>query len=196
MKADAITAKILQDARAGAAQTLSEARQRAEKMRKDADAQLEQKRRELEEQTQQECKVLRDRMLRMAELDQRKALLAAKRDVIDEAFEVALGAMRVMGEDQQRAYNRRVLLEVAQGGEELIIAKNDEKLFDEAFIDSINQALATAGKAPVTRSKQRRETGGGFILKKAGLEVNCTYFAMLSQFKSALEAEVAQMLFD
>ena len=139
---------------------------------------------------------MRDRMLRMAELDQKKALLSVKRQVIDLAFADALERMAAMGAEQKREYIEKLLLASAQGGEELIPSAEDKALFDPAFMARLNAQLQKAGKAAVTLSSQDRPLGGGFVLKQGGLEINCAFSAVLSQARSALEAEVAAVLFN
>lgn len=196
MNAEAITAKILEDARAQAAAALSEAQHKADDLRRRDEAAIEQKRQESEVQADRQAAELRDRMLRMAELDQKKALLSVKRQVIDLAFADALQRMAAMGADQKKDYIEKLLLDSAQGGEELIPSGEDKALFDPAFMARLNAQLQKAGKAAVTLSGQTRPLGGGFVLKQGGLEINCAFSAVLSQARSALEAEVAGVLFN
>lgn len=196
MNAQAITDKILEDARAQAASTLSEAQQKAESLRRQSEAAVEQKRQESEKQADRQAADLRDRMLRMAELDQKKALLAVKRQVIDQAFDEALKRMAAMGAAQKKDYIEKLLVESAQGGEDLIPSSEDKALFDGAFMDRLNGRLKQAGKAPVTLKDEDRPLGGGFVLKQGGLEVNCAFRAVLKEARPALEAEVAGVLFN
>ncbi len=196
MNAEAITAKILEDARAQAAAALSEARRKADDLRRQNEAAIEQKRQESEAQVNRQAGELRDRMLRMAELDQKKALLSVKRQVIDLAFADALERMAAMSADQKKDYVEKLLLDSAQGGEELIPSSEDKALFDPAFMDRLNARLQKAGKKAVRLSGQDRPLGGGFVLKQGGLEINCAFSAVLSQVRSALEAEVAGVLFN
>lgn len=196
MNAEAITTKILEDARAQAAMTLSEAKHRADTLRRQGEAAIEQKKQESEKQADTQASQLRERMLRMAELDQKKALLTVKRQVIDQAFEDALKRMTGMTDEQKRGYIHNLVLESAQGGEELIPSSEDKALFDQTFIAKLNDSLQKAGKAPITLKDESRPLGGGFVLKQGGLEINCAFRAVLGQARSALEAEVAAVLFN
>lgn len=196
MNAEAITSKILEDARAQAAAALGEAQRKADDLRRRDEAAIEEKRQQSEAQADRQAAEMRDRMLRMAELDQKKALLLVKRQVIDLAFADALERMAAMGADQKREYIEKLLLASAQGGEELIPSAEDKALFDPAFMARLNGQLQKAGKAAVTLSGQDRPLGGGFVLKQGGLEINCAFSAVLSQARSALEAEVAALLFN
>ncbi len=196
MNAEAITSKILEDARAQAAAALGEAQRKADDLRRRDEAAIEEKRQQSEAQADRQAAEMRDRMLRMAELDQKKALLSVKRQVIDLAFADALERMAAMGAEQKREYIEKLLLASAQGGEELIPSAEDKALFDSAFMARLNAQLQKAGKAAVTLSSQDRPLGGGFVLKQGGLEINCAFSAVLSQARSALEAEVAAVLFN
>lgn len=196
MNAEAITLKILEDARAQAAQVLRDAHQRADELQAQGDAQIEARRLESEAQAEKQADELRDRMLRMAELDQKKALLAAKREVIDQAFEDAGRRMEEMDGAAKKAFMGKLLLGSAEGGEEIIPDEKDRGLFDAAYMAHLNDALEKAGKEGVTLSPKSRDLGGGFVLKKGGLEINCAFDAVLRQMRPALEAEVAGVLFD
>lgn len=196
MKADAIMAKIIDDARSTAAQTLSDANARAQQIRQRAEEEGIKKRAETMDQARRECIELRDRMLRMAELDQRKAQLAVKREVIEQAFEAALQKMSAMPAKQKLTYMERLIVDNAQGDEEIVVSAEDAKLFDAGYIGRLNAELTKIGKiSGLTLSDERREMDGGVILKKNGMEVNCTFRAMLNQIRPSLEASVAQMLF-
>lgn len=196
MNAEAITLKILEDARAQAAQVLRDAHQRADELQAQGDAQIEARRLESEAQAEKQADELRDRMLRMAELDQKKALLAAKREVIDQAFEDAGRRMEEMDGAAKKAFMEKLLLGSAEGGEEIIPDEKDRGLFDTAYMAHLNDALEKAGKEGVTLSPKSRDLGGGFVLKKGGLEINCAFDAVLRQMRPTLEAEVASVLFD
>jgi len=196
VNAEAITLKILEDARAQAAQVLRDAHQRADELQAQGDAQIEARRLESEAQAEKQAGELRDRMLRMAELDQKKALLAAKREVIDQAFEDAGRRMEEMDGAAKKAFMEKLLLGSAEGGEEIIPDEKDRGLFDAAYMAHLNDALEKAGKEGVTLSPKSRDLGGGFVLKKGGLEINCAFDAVLWQMRPTLEAEVAGVLFD
>lgn len=197
MNAEPITQKILEDARAAAAATLSAANERAALTRKKAADEMSAKREQVMNQMRLDCVELRSRMLRMAELDQRKLMLAAKREVIDQAFEDALGRMRKMPDEERAAYMQRLLMESAGGDEEIIPSSEDAHLFTPAFMQEINARMKQIGRLGALRmATETREMGGGFVLRKGGMEINCSFFAVLSQSKPQLEAEVAGILFD
>ena len=196
MNADAITSKILEDARQSASQTLKEADERAQNLRAENDRKAEQDQNAAMELARKDCADLRDRMLRMAELDQRKELLSMKRGVIDAAFDEALLGLRSMSAEKARAFMEKTLLSFAKGDEGVIVSKGDEKVFDESFLARVNDQLKRAGKSGnLALTGEVRDAGGGLLLRSEGMEVNLTYPSVLSERRPELEAEVAAILF-
>ena len=133
-------------------------------------------------------------MLRMAELDQRKALLAAKRAVMDEAFDLALEKMIAMPAAQARAYNLKLLCTLARGGDQLVVGTPAPAWLDDSFLEEANRALEQAGGG-LTLSPDQPALKGGFVLRREGMELNCSYEALLKTRRLALEGEVAGILF-
>lgn len=197
MNADAITARILEDARKSASQTLREAESRTAALRAEDERRRADQLERAMEQARKDSAELRDRMLRMAELDQKKELLGAKRGVIDLAFEAALENMRAMPAHRARAFMEKRLVEFSEGDERVIVSEGDEATFDQSFIDQVNATLEKAGKScALALSGEIRPLGGGLILSRGGMEVNFTYPSILAERRPALEAEVAAILFE
>lgn len=195
MNADAILKRIEQEARQAADAALSEARARADALQASCQTKLAQEDEAAMERARKDALALDDRMQRMAELDARKALLREKRVVLDEAFALALKKMQAMPAAQAKRYAMAVLLDVARG-DETLIADADSTWCDAAFVREANAALAAAGREGKLRlSGEKRALGGGFLLVRGGMEVNCSFEAAISARRLELEAEVASLLF-
>lgn len=195
MNADGILQRIEQDAREAAAAMLREAQLKAEEIRAASDARIERGREAAMEQARGDALALDDRMGRMAKLDARKDLLAAKRGVLDDAFSMALDKMAAMPEDKARAFGLSMLLSSA-AGEEVVIPDAASSWCDAAFVASANAALVKAGKpGKLTLSPLKRNLGGGFVLERGGMEVNCSFAAALDARRMDIESEVAAKLF-
>ena len=96
MDVQGILNKIESDAREAAAQQLDEAKRRAQELREQGEARMRAEREAMERKADADAQELESRMLRMAELEDRKARLGAKRRVLDEAF--ALGIERLFAQ--------------------------------------------------------------------------------------------------
>lgn len=193
---DSIRDKLLSDARRDAARIISDADVRAQQARAASEARIADARAKAQLDVDAQAEEARSRMLRMAELDMRKALLAAKREAIDEAFCRALERMRAMDTAAARDFAARTMLESAEGTEEIVFDARDERVYTPGFVESVNAALKASGRpGRLTISAQRRAINGGFILKSGGAETVCTYEALLSQARGALEGDVMRLLF-
>ena len=194
MNADTIARRIVEDARRAAQETVDAANARAEEACKAAVAEAEKKREAALARADEEAAKQRETFLRMAELDQRKAMLAMKRDMVDSAFDRALEALVAMPVERARAVNLRLLQEAAEGEMELVICQADEAIFSEEFLAEANRILAARG-ARVRLAEARKPSRGGFILRRGGMEISCEYAALIAQLRPHWEADVAQMLF-
>ena len=195
MNADTILKRIEQDARQSAEATMDDARKRAEALSAARREKLSQEDEAAMARARKDALALDDRLQRMAELDARKALLAEKRRVLDEAFALALEKMRKMPAARAKEFALRTLLESAQG-DETVVADQDSSWLDDAFIAEANKALAASGReGNLTLAHEKQALGGGFLLTNDGMEVNCSFPAVLSARRLELEADVASALF-
>ena len=137
---------------------------------------------------------LEGRMLRMAELEDKKAQLAVKRQVMDDVFALAVEKLRRLPEEEKRAFFREQLLSTARGDEELFIGQEENAWFSDAFLADLNAALAAAGK-PGCLKKGGSVDGCGFELRQGGEAQRCTFEALVEGSRMALEGDVARVLF-
>ncbi len=196
MNAQAILEKIGSDGRQAAAVLLKEAGERAEAIRAESDKKIARLREETIAKAQAEAAELEVRMHRMAELDERKALLAAKRCLMDQAFQAALMKLKQMTPEQMESFFLSMALSSCKGAETLLIGALHDAWYTPALADKVNAALNAAGKpGRIILSKERRQGVTGVILLGDGMEINCTLEALLEDRRLQLEAEVASILF-
>ena len=137
-----------------------------------------------------------------AKMNARRAELDAKEDVIDAAFNQAIGELKVKassGDDEYKESLSKMIKEAADelGGNDLIIQLN------EADTQTIKNDLSSQGSDSFELGDVKFTLGepidaiGGAVLKTANgdIEVNNTIEARLERFKSILRSEVAEILF-
>lgn len=196
MNIDSIVAKIASDAKAQAAQTLRTAEERARTLEQKAEDRQEKQREQARRDASMEAQQLRERMERMAALQEKKDTLVMKREVIDQAFDLARARLRDMPREDARRLSLSLLLESAQGDEEFLFGPGDEDLYDADFLQSANAALVAAGKkGALVYSAERLPQRGGFVLRRAGMQMEMTWDMLLRVRRDALEADVAAVLF-
>ena len=197
MNAQAILDKILQDAKENASATLRDANDRAQGMKKASDERIAAARAQTEARAKQDAEAATARMQRMAELDERKLLLADKRRMMDQAFALALTKMKAMPAAQARAFLLTSLTELAEGDETLLVGAENDGWMDDKFLADANAALAAKGKpARLTLSEEARPFQGGRYVQDGSVEVNCTFAALLRVQREHTAKDVAAILFD
>lgn len=194
MDVQGILEKIESDAKAAAKQTLTDARKKADGIRAQAEAQAQAQKEAMAKRIQTEKAEMESRMLRMAELEDKKAQLAVKREVMDGAFDLAVQKLRQLPDDQKRAFFRAQLLSAAQGNETVLIGRENSAWFTDAFLRDVNAALEKAGK-PGNLAKAGSVDGCGFELRRGGEARKCTFEALVEDSRMALEGDVARALF-
>ena len=196
MNAQAILIKIEEDAKETAARVASDAQARAEEWKTASLEKIEGMYQAMLAQATREGDEMEQRMLRMAELDARKALLQKKRMLIDEAFTRAAARLSEMPASDLRAYFLRQTVRYAAGNETVMAGDTRAEWYDEAFVAEANQQLVTAGKQGMLKSSQERYPGcAGVVLAAGGAEIHCTLNAALDEARADLEQQVAATLF-
>ncbi|ADL08763.1 V-type ATP synthase subunit E [Thermosediminibacter oceani] len=138
------------------------------------------------------------KILSMAELEERKRYLEAKQALIDQAFAGAEDKLlNLDAERYQDLVYRLILTSAIDGNEEIVVSEADKKRITPELLEKVNNALKKQGKAGNIRlSGEKRPIKGGFILKSATVEINCTFDYLLKIQREELETEVARILFE
>lgn len=135
-----------------------------------------------------------ERLAAVAQLENRKDVLSAKQEVIEEAFELALKKLQALPEDKYVALLAGLAAAAAKTGREtLIFPAADREKVGEAVVAAANKKLAD-GK--LTLSADTRPITGGFILSDGAVEVNCTFDTLIRLQRGTLAGQVAKVLFD
>ena len=197
MDAQAILTKIETDAKDTAQKVLTDAEEKAKTMALEAQQNREMLKSTMLAQAEQECTQMEERMHRMAELDDRKAMLSQKRKIIDEAFALAKEKLQKTKPKDRRAFYLRKVTEFAAGQETLIVGKDDAGWFDDGFLLDANNALKAAGKpGGLKLQKERMDDCAGVVLSHKGAQVYVTFDALLDEAQGELEQAAAQALFN
>jgi len=211
---DRIKEKILEDAKLKARATLEQAEQEARDIMEQAEQEAAQKRAELLDKAKADGGQMYRRMLAVAGLEGRKKLLAARQEMIDEAFSKALERIEGLPDRQYQELLEKMISEAAAGYRdpsaqpdgahapqagfiaEIMLNERDAARMDGQFIENINRRLSALGKkGTVTLSEKRIRTAGGFILKIGDVEMNSTFEILFGMLRTELESDVVGILF-
>lgn len=187
---------IHSEAKEVAEKLILEARDRAATISEHSAARIDALKEQTLQDAQREAALLDDRMRRLSELEDRKALVARKRALIDEVFTQALSRLSALPDEKVSELMLDLLARFATGTEGLAAGSVNAGFFSPAFLEAANARLAKDGKNASFHALPEKVDGVcGLVLKGANSEMHCTFSALLETQRESLEARVAAILF-
>ena len=123
----------------------------------------------------------------------RQKVLAAKQQLIDEAFAGAAQRLSSLPQAEYVDLLASLAAENGSGDEELLLSKADRDAVGAAVVEAAN---AKKPGAAFRLSEETRDTGGGLVLRRGRVELNCSFTEKLRQLRQEESSAVAQLLFD
>lgn len=123
----------------------------------------------------------------------RQRVLAAKQQLIDEAFARTAQALTALPQTEYVDLLAALAAENGSGDEELLLSKTDRDAVGAAVVEAAN---AKKPGAAFRLSEETRDTGGGLVLRRGRVELNCSFTEKLRQLRQEESSAVAQLLFD
>ena len=220
-----ITAKIAQDAQVEIDKLMAETEERVKAIQNDAQAQAQQEANEIVERGRAAAGERLQRLSSASQMERRKLELAAKQEVLGEAFSLALEKLCTLPEKDYIDLLTKLALEASTSGkEQLIFSPKDRNKVGKQVVMATNDALLKA-RAPslppeVTKSKvgslmdklvhnttaivtgagltlseQTRDIKGGFVMVDGDVEINCAFETLVRLQREQMEKKVADALF-
>ena len=190
-----------------------------------AAAQAQQEANEIVEKGRMAASERLERLNSASQMERRKLELAARQEVLGEAFALALEKLCTLPEQEYIALLTRLALEASSSGkEQLILSQKDRAAVGKQVVMAVNDALVKE-RAPslpeeVTRSKvgafvdklvhnttaavtgtgltlseETRDLKGGFIMVDGDVEINCAFETLVRLQREQMEKKVADALF-
>lgn len=190
-----ITAKILQDAQQEVERMERETDEKVAEIAAQARRQAEKESGEILARGKKAADERLERLSSASQMEKRKLELAARQEVVGEAFDLALEKLCSMADKELIALLSAMAVEAsATGREELIFSVPDRARIGKQVVMAANEALPQGGM--LTLSQQTRPIKGGFILLDKDIETNCTFETLVRMQRESLERAVAGVLFD
>ena len=220
-----ITAKIAEDAQAEVNRLMAETGEKVKAIQTSAAAQAQQEANEIVEKGRMAASERLERLNSASQMERRKLELAARQEVLGEAFALALEKLCTLPEQEYIALLTRLALEASSSGkEQLILSQKDRAAVGKQVVMAVNDALVKE-RAPslpeeVTRSKvgafvdklvhnttaavtgtgltlseETRDLKGGFIMVDGDVEINCAFETLVRLQREQMEKKVADALF-
>ncbi len=209
-----ITDRISADASAEIDRLMAEAKARssdiAAKYRAQADAEAA----DLAARNAKAAAEREERLVSVAQMESRKTLLAAKQEMVGRAYDAALEKLCAMPDEQYVEVLASLLVQASSTGrEEVVFSPEDRERVGKAAVARANELLSgpkpeklvdkvaasvaaiVKGGEQLTLSGETRPIRGGFILKDANVEVNCTFDTLVRLQRAETAGTVAKTLF-
>lgn len=184
--ADKLIEHILQDARDGAETILENAGRMCAQIFEDRDKQIGEDRSLQLKKRETLVQEILDGAETRARLDGRKEILAAKRAILDQAFQEAYRTLCALDKDTLARLYAKVLEQEAENGDMILPAEADRDTISHAVSMLGAEYEIQNGNAPVDR---------GFLLIGKGYEKDCSLKAILSETRAREETKIAELLF-
>ena len=187
-----ITQRISADAQAEMDRVLGEARAEAEKITAKYQAQAAAEAADLDARNKKAAAEREERLAGTAQMEARKAALAAKQEMVEKAYDLALQKLCSLPEEKYTAVLAQLLVQASSTGkEEVIFSEADRRKVGKAAVEKANQE----GGKNLTLSGETRSIPGGFILRSGSVEVNCAFDTLVRLQKAETAGDVVKKLF-
>ena len=190
---DKIIARMEADTRAECDALAANAAENAAAIRRDYQAQADAAARDSAQRAQTQAAEHLEHLNGSSQLACRQRVLAAKQQLIDEAFARTAQALTALPQVEYVDLLAALAAENGSGDEELLLSAHDRETVGAAVVDAAN------AKRPGTAfrlSDETRDTGGGLVLRRDRVELNCSFTEKLRQLRQEESSAVAKLLFD
>ena len=133
----------------------------------------------------------------VSQLEARKLRLAARQEMLEKAFQLALNKLLNLPEGQYVDLLSDLAVKASvTGTEALVFSVQDRPRFGKKVVLAANEKLEAAGRTgSLTLSEESREFTGGIYVQDGKVETNCTFVTLVRMLREQMAAEVAGILF-
>ena len=216
-----ITEKIISDAENDARAKLAAAGSDSEKLRKQYSRRAAELRESMLAKAEEDAEMFVSRAKSTAAVEKRNAILNAKSEMVDAAFDTALAEIRAMEPEKYRSLivgliESAVLAQINAeteeiknyGADELSVAdkyevvlnRRDREAHGAAVIDGIRRSsigkISADQVEKIVLSDKTAEIDGGAMIKYGDMEINCSLSMIFARLREELESEIYGILFN
>ena len=198
-----ITGQIDADVQKEIGAALDQARAQAKEIEARYESQAQTQGEALRRKGEQDAALRRERLVDVARLEARKTLLAAKQDLVGQAFDLALKKLLELPDQEYIALLAKLAVAASRTGrEQVIFSQKDRSRYGKQAVTMANDMLAkkagpraAESAGMLTLAEEARPMAGGLILRDGRVETNCSFEVLIHLQRDALSAEVARVLF-
>ena len=152
---------------------------------------------------EQDAALRQERLVDVAKLEARKTILAAKQELVGQAFDLALKKLLELPDQEYISLLAKLAVSASRTGrEQVILSQKDRSRYGKQAVTMANDMLAkkagpraAESAGMLTLAGESRPMAGGLILRDGRVETNCSFEVLIHLQRDALSAEVARVLF-
>ena len=152
---------------------------------------------------EQDAALRQERLVDVAKLEARKTILAAKQELVGQAFDLALKKLLELPDQEYISLLAKLAVSASRTGrEQVILSQKDRSRYGKQAVTMANDMLAkkagpraAESAGMLTLAGEARPMAGGLILRDGRVETNCSFEVLIHLQRDALSAEVARALF-
>ena len=197
MATNKIVFKIQEEAAAEVAAILAEAKNKADASAKKIIDEAHAKAQEIQEESLLDAKEAAHRQELIAELEARKNSLDSKRQILEEAYNLAAKELAQLTDEKWKKLIVAIVNNASvTGQEQLCVPAKDLDKYKNGLLLEINAALAAKGKkGELSLAEERAPFTDGVLLIGKNSDVDCSFATILQEMRRKTEREVAAILF-
>ena len=189
---DKIIQRIEADAQTEIDRILNAAKDQAEEITELYQGRADAEAAELKARNEKTAAEREDRLVSSAQMEVRKTALAAKQQMLEKAYALALDKLCSMPDAQYIETVAELLVQAApKGTGKVIFAPAEKERIGKAAVEMANEKLG----GQLTVAEETRPIRGGFILSDGKVEVNCSFDTLVRLQKNETAGAVAKILF-
>lgn len=198
-----ITGQIDADVQKEIDAALDQARARAQEIEDRYASQAQTQAEAIRRKGEQDAALRQERLVDVAKLEARKTILAAKQELVGQAFDLALKKLLELPDQEYISLLAKLAVSASRTGrEQVILSQKDRSRYGKQAVTMANDMLAKkAGPRAaqtdgmLTLAEESRPMAGGLILRDGKVETNCSFEVLIHLQRDSLSAEVARALF-
>lgn len=190
---DKIIERIQKNSKINCDSILNDAQKQAEELRAASEAKSKADVEKIAAETDRKSKEIIDSAHSGSELEEKKEILSAKVEIIDSVIDQVAQTLKDLPDDKYFDAIYKLAGKYARPEEGVMyLSPKDLDRLPADFEKTLNSKLE---QGSIKVSKDPRDLDGGFVLSYGGIEINCSFAALIKESEDDIKDELSRILF-
>lgn len=190
---DKIIERIQKNSEINCDSILNDAQKQAEELRAASEVKSKADVEKIAAETDRKSKEIIDSAHSGSELEEKKEILSAKVEIIDSVIDQVAQTLKDLPDDKYFDAIYKLAGKYARPEEGVMyLSQKDLDRLPADFEKTLNSKLE---QGSIKVSKDPRDLDGGFVLSYGGIEINCSFAALIKESEDDIKDELSRILF-